>query len=238
MIGRFFKKPRFRTQHELIVKSRAFFKNFDQTRPLEEYNFVVLDTELTGMNRKKDEIISIGAVKIRNLQIDLGQTFHYYIRPRKLNHTEATLVHRITPDQLWEAPPLSEVIPKFVSFIGMDILVGHHIGLDMSFLHDATRRILNGTLVNPGIDTMRMAKGYKRVMLGHYHDMGEMSPRYNLRDLSHDFNLPDFEAHDALEDALQTAYLFLFLTKKFKAGGLISLRDLYLADRSGGMTDE
>jgi DNA polymerase-3 subunit epsilon len=231
-----FKKPPFWTQHELITNNRAFFKNFDQTRPLQNYNFVVFDMELTGMNQKKDEIISIGGIKVKNLQIDLGETFHYYIRPQKLDHTEATLIHRITPEQLRNAPPLSEIIPKFVSFAGMDLLVGHYVGLDMSFLNRATRKVLNGTLVNPGIDTMRMAKGYKRAMLGFYHDRGETSHKLSLQDLSHEFNLPVFDRHDALEDAMQTAYLFLFLIKKFKKGGLVSLRDLYHAGRSGGWT--
>ncbi len=236
MIGRFKYSRWFETQHELITKNREFFKDFDQTRPLQQYNFVVFDMEMTGMNRKKDEIISIGGIKIRNLQIDLGHTFHYYIRPQKINHTEATLVHRITPEQLREAPPLTEVIPKFISFIGTDLLVGHYVGLDMSFLHRATESVLNGTLANPGIDTMRMAKGYKRVMLGYYHDRGETAHKLSLRDLSREFNLPVFEAHDALEDAMQTAYLFLFFIKKFKKGGLVSLRDLYHVGRSGRWT--
>lgn len=231
------KKPHWLSpRHELIEKNRSFFRNFDQSRPLQEYNFVVFDLELTGMNRKKDEIISIGAVKIRDLQIDLGQTFHSYIRPNKLDHTEATLVHRITPEQLKNAPPLSEVIPKFVAFAGKDLLVGHYVSLDMSFLHRATETVLNGSLINPGIDTMRMAKGYKRVRLGYYHDRGETSHKYSLSDLSSEFNLPVFNPHDAFEDAMQTAYLFLFLIKKFKKGGLVSLRDLYHAGRSGGWT--
>ena len=68
--------PWFRPPDSRIISNRTFFKDFDQTRPLSEYNFVVFDTELTGLNRKKDEIISIGAVKIKDLQIDLGQTFH------------------------------------------------------------------------------------------------------------------------------------------------------------------
>lgn len=236
MIGLIKKQSWFWNRHKLIADNKAFFKNFDQTRQLHEYDFVVFDMELTGMNKKKDEIVSIGAVKIKDLQIDLGETFHYYIRPQKLEHTEATLVHRITPEQLREAPPLSDVIPKFVSFVGMDLLVGHYLGLDMSFLNRATEKVLNGTLANPGIDTMRMAKGYKRLMLGFYHDRGATSHKLSLKDLSREFNLPVFEAHDALEDAIQTAYLFLFLLKKFKKGGFVSLRDLYYAGRSGGWT--
>ena len=225
------KLPWFRPPDKFIVRNREFFKNFDQARPLSDYTFVVFDTELTGLNRKKDEIISIGAVKIKNLQIDLGETFHHYIQPQKLDHTEATLVHRITPEQLIEAPSLDDVLPEFLSFIGTDLIVGHYIGLDMSFIHRETHRRYHGTLVNPCIDTIRMAQGYKRVMFGHYHEEGSSSSRLSLHDLSSEFNLPFFEAHDALEDAVQTAYLFLFLVKKFHKGGLETLRELYQAGK-------
>ncbi len=231
MAGLLKKLPWFRQPDEFIVSNRDFFKNFDQTRPLSEYTFIVFDTELTGLNRKKDEIISIGAVKVKNLQIDLGETFHYYIQPQKLDHTEATLVHRITPEQLKEAPSLDDVLPEFLSFIGNDLIVGHYIGLDMSFIHRETQRRYNGTLVNPCIDTIRMAQGYKRVMFGYYHEEGASSSRLSLQDLSSEFNLPFFEAHDALEDAVQTAYLFLFLVKKFRKGGLETLRELYQAGK-------
>ena len=45
--------PWFRQPDSLIIENREFFKDFDQTRPLTEYSFVVFDTELTGLNRKK-----------------------------------------------------------------------------------------------------------------------------------------------------------------------------------------
>ena len=221
----------FKTPDGLIVENRDFFKDFDQTRPLADYSFVVMDTELTGLDRKKDEIISIGGVRIKNLQIDLGETFHHYIQPTKLDHTEATLVHRITPEQLKEAPSLEEVLPEFISFLGTDLIVGHYVGLDMSFLHRATEKMYNGTLVNPCIDTIRMAQGYKRVMFGYYHESSSSTNKLSLQDLSNEFNLPFFEAHDALEDAMQTAYLFLYLVKKFRKGGLVTLRELYQAGR-------
>lgn len=91
--------------HPLITKNREIFAHFDQSRPLTDYTFVVCDTELTGFDLKRDEIISIGAIVIRDLQIDLGATFHQYIRPKNTTHTQATLIHRITPQQLAEAPP-------------------------------------------------------------------------------------------------------------------------------------
>ncbi len=218
---------------QLIVDNRAFFRAFDQGRSLSEYDFVVFDTELTGLNRKKDEIVSIGAVHIRDLQIDLSSTFHRYVKPKNLDPTAATLIHRITPEQLKSAPAIEEVLPEFISFAGNSLLVGHYVGLDMSFLNRACQLYLGGTLDNPGVDTMRLARGYKRVLLGHYNDTRITSNSYRLEDLGREFNLPQFDPHDALEDAMQTAYLFLFLVKKFRRGGLSTLKELYQAGRTG-----
>ncbi len=225
----------FSSPDPLLQKNKDYFANFDQGRPLAEYTFVVCDTELTGLDWKKDELISIGAVMIKDLQIDLSSTFHHYIRPANLRHTLATLVHRITPEQLKKAEPIEEVLPLFLEYSHGSLLVGHHLMLDMHFLNKAAKAVLGGTLSNPGIDTMRMAQGYNRVQLGHYHEHNPREISYNLDDLGREYNLPLFKPHDALEDALQTAYLFLYLIKKFRKGGLVTLKDIYQAGRVGSL---
>lgn len=217
----------------LLKANKEFFAGFDQGRPLNKYTFVVCDTELTGLNKKKDELISIGAVMIRDLQIDLSSIFHRFIRPENLDPTRATLVHRITPEQLESAEPIEAVLPCFVEYIHGSLLVGHHLALDMHFLNKATRQVMGGTLSNPGVDTMRMAQGYNRVLLGHYHEHNPREISYNLDELGRKYGLPSFKPHDALEDALQTAYLFLFLIKKFRKGGLVTLKDIFQAGRIG-----
>lgn len=225
----------FRTPDPKLVANKEFFTSFDQGRPLADYSFVVCDTELTGLNKKKDELISIGAVKITNLQIDLSTMFHQFIQPRKMAHTQATLVHRITPEQLAQAEPAEIILPEFVEYIQGSLLVGHHLMLDMHFLNKAAKEIMGGTLSNPGIDTMRMAQGYNRVRLGHYHEHNPREMSYNLDDLGKEYGLPRFKPHDALEDALQTAYLFLYLIKKFRKGGLNTLRDIFQSGRVGSL---
>jgi len=218
-----------------LLANKEFFSHFDQGKPLAEYSFVVCDTELTGLNKKKDELISIGAVKITNLQIDLSSMFHHFVRPENMEHTLATLVHRITPEQLENAESAEEVLPKFVDYIHGSLLVGHHLVLDMHFLNKAAKRIMGGTLSNPGVDTMRMAQGYNRVRLGHYHEHNPREISYNLDDLGREYKLPVFKPHDALEDALQTAYLFLYLIKKFRKGGLVTLKDIFQSGRVGSL---
>jgi DNA polymerase-3 subunit epsilon len=217
----------------LLRENKEFFTGFDQGRPLAEYTFVVCDTELTGLNKKKDELISIGAVQIKNLQIDLSTMFHCFVRPENIDPTQATLVHRITPEQLESAEPIETVLPQFVKYIHGSLLVGHHLPLDMHFLNMATRKVMGGTLSNPGVDTMRMAQGYKRVQLGHYHEHNPREISYNLDDLGQEYDLPRFKPHDALEDALQTAYLFLYFIKKFRKGGLVTLKDIFQSGRVG-----
>ena len=220
--------------HPVLVRNRELFRDLDQGCPLGEYTFVVCDTELTGLNRRRDEIISIGAVRIVDLQIVPGATFYSLIRPGNIDFTQATLIHRITPEQLRDAPAMQDVLPDFVRFCGDALLVGHFVAIDMHFLNRAARRVLGGSLSNPSVDTMRLARAYKEARCRDYYGFCDQSMSYNLDDLSREFHLPRFKPHDALEDALQTAYLFLFLLKKFRRGGINTLRDLYRSGRALG----
>jgi DNA polymerase-3 subunit epsilon len=221
----------FRKPNPLLLRNQGLFADFDQSRPLNEYCFVVFDTELTGLNRRRDEIIAIGAVRIANLQIELGSCFHQYVRPHNLDHNQATFIHQITPDQLREAPPIEEVLPSFVEFCGDALLVGHFLNIDMDFLNRAAQKVLGGTLSNPGVDTMRLARAFKEAHLTSGFGHTDQSFSYSLDSLSEEFQLPRFKAHDALEDALQSAYLFLFLVRKLTTGRVRTLKDLYQAGR-------
>jgi DNA polymerase-3 subunit epsilon len=224
---------RLRKKAPLIDENRRYFSKFDHNGSLRDATFAVFDTEMTGLDPRSDEIVSLGAVKIHNLQIDLSETFHEHIQPGRLAHTEATLIHRITPEQLKQAPVLEEVMPRFIDFLGTSLLVGHCIGIDMDFLDRACRMLYGGKLANPTIDTMLLSRAYRRKLHGFYHDQGAGGESYNLHDLSSTFCLPVFERHNAMEDAMQAAYLFLFIVKKFCSGGLETLKDLYQAGREG-----
>jgi len=216
----------------LIKDNKAYFANFDQSGLISDYKFTVLDTELTGLDYKTDEIVSIGAVKIENLRIIVEKSFHVYVKPKKPLPKNSTLIHRITPQEIENAPMLETILPDFIRYCNKTLLVGHYIGLDMHFLNRAAKNILGGKLNNPCIDTMRLAQVYNEDQWGNYYDQFNYKISYNLDDLSKEYGLPLFQRHDALQDSLQTAYLFLFLVKKLHQGGLKTLKDLYMAGRS------
>jgi len=208
------------------------FEELDQNRPLEEYEFVVLDTELTGLSPRTDEIVSIGAVRVRELNIVPGEQFYTLVEPKIPLPKKSTLIHRITPDQVKGRPRLRQALPELMDFIGTSFIVGHYVGLDISFLNRASKDILGSPMVTPCLDTMRLAQVYQEALFEGYYDQYQQHLSYNLKDLAKHHGLPQFPAHNALHDALQTAYLFIFLVKKLKSHDIHTLRQLWLAGRS------
>ena len=105
-----------RDKHPAIIANHRRMERFDQTKPIETYQFVSLDTELTGLDLRRDAIVSIGAVRIEGLQIITGNNFFSYVRPKRSMPKVSTLIHRITPDQIESAPELRKVMPDFRGF--------------------------------------------------------------------------------------------------------------------------
>lgn len=230
-IRRTFRELAGKPEHDLLAENRDHFTGFDQHKPLTDYEFVVFDTELTGLSPRSDEIVSIGAVKIRNFQIS-ADSFYTLVAPRRDIPKTSTLIHRITPSQVKDAPRLRAVLPKFLKFCGKALLVGHNVGMDMSFLNRAAVDILGGKLHSPCVDTMRLAQVYQAELWENYYDKYDGGISYQLGDLTEKYGLPSFNLHNALHDSMQTAYLFLFLVKKLHSGGIETLHDLYMAGRS------
>lgn len=212
-----------------LLQMRKHFRNLDQKRSLADYTFCVVDTELTGLSPRRDEIVSIGAVRIRGLRIAPKDTFFTLVQPRMDLPKRSTLVHRITPTEVAHAPRLRTVLPRFIDFCDNSLIVGHHVGLDMSFLNRALKRIHGLPLNTPCLDTMRLARAYEEQLWEGFYDQFKMNVSYHLPDLAEAFGLPAFTAHHALADAFQTAYLFLFLVRKLSGGRLKTLQDLHNA---------
>ncbi len=212
--------------HPLLVQSKDYFSGLDKRKPLNEYNFVVLDTELTGLKVKKDELVSIGAVRIREMRIDIKDSFYFCVCPSGEVPKKSTLIHRITPSQARMAPPLEDALLAMLDYCGNSVIIGHNINLDMGVINRELTKHFSGELYNLCLDTMRLARVYEeRQWVGSLECCNTQSS-YNLKRLSQEYNLPLFAEHNALTDALQTAYLFLFLIHKLQDVSSWTLKDL------------
>ncbi len=216
----------------VLEENNRLCRSLDQTRPLEDYVYTVLDTELTGLSARREEIVSIGAVRVRGLAIMPGESFSILVRPSIPLPKTSTLIHRITPEAIAEAPPLAQVLPELIEFCKGTLIVGHHVGLDMSFLNRACKKYHGKPLANPCLDTMRMAMLWREKRTPSHYEQYNLSISYVLTDLAREFDLPLFTAHEALGDALQTAYLFIYLAKKIAGNSSLTLRELFRAGQS------
>ena len=202
------------------------------TRPLSELAFVAVDTELTGFDPRRHALVSIGAVRLPGLSIAAGETFYSLVRPLAAVPRTASLVHRLTEADLAAAPPVADALTAFLDFCGPAVWIGHHVDLDMAFLQAAARRCLDLDLTMPCIDTLRLAMSYEEQRLARQGGAAAFEHLdYALPALCRRYGLPAFAAHDARNDALQTAYLFLYLVGKLAQGRPMTLAGLWRAGR-------
>ncbi len=98
---------------------------------------VVLDTETTGLDfNKGDRLIEIGAIEVIN-HIATGNTFHSYLNPLIEGEmsNEAFKVHGLTTEFLSDKPLFSEIVEKFITFLGDSKLIIHNAKFDIGFIN-------------------------------------------------------------------------------------------------------
>lgn len=119
--------------------------------------YVCIDLETTGLDAKRDKIIEIGAVKVENNTIT-GKWKSFVNPGRKLDEKIVELTG-IRDEQLADAPKIGEVLPEFLEFAGEQVLLGHGVLFDFSFLKRAAvnERM---TFERQGIDTLKIARKY------------------------------------------------------------------------------
>ncbi len=203
--------------------------------PIEQLRFVALDTETTGLQSKSgDRILSIGAVGIKQLRIDLSDSFFAALNPERASLPETVKVHLITPEESRRAPAPELVIPKLLAFIGADVILGHHIRFDKAFLDNEICRLYGKPLYNAVVDTAELAYALDAKLRSS--ESGMQSPqeqqKYALDTLAQRYGIDTATRHDAWNDALCAAQLGIIFLKKLSAQGVRTLADLQLLTRT------
>ena len=191
------------------------------TTPVEQLRFVVFDTETTGLNPRKDRLLSIGAVTVLGGDIPLDQTFDREVGQQQLRPStgEAIAVHGILPHHATMAQPEEEVIRDFLGFLGDAVLVAHHVKFDVMMIEQALKKYGGGPLLNRRIDTVQLAQRAQRAGQG-------TTRAYKLDALAKQYDIPLHDRHTAAGDAYITAVLLLKLLHRLRHRGVHTLRDL------------
>lgn len=177
------------------------YRNLFDVPPTDEY--VCLDTETTGLNPRKDEILSIGAVIIKENKILMRKTLNIFVKPSKNVSAESIKIHRIRPVDLENAIDPKDAILELLDFIGCRPIVGYYIKFDMAMIGKYTKKYIGIKLPNESIEVSSM-----------YYKTRPKNSEYQFIDLKFDtimetLDIPVLGKHDALNDAIMTAMIFL-----------------------------
>jgi len=169
--------------------------------------YVVFDTETTGLNPTVDDILSIGAVKIRDNKIIASETFEVFIKTSSDIAPKSIEIHQIRNCDLENAKSIDEAIKSFLEFIGSRPLVGYYLEFDINMINKYIKPMLGITLPNRAIEVSET----------YFDKTIEFIPQGNI-DLRFDTilkncDVPDMGAHNAVNDAIMTAMIYLKLTK-------------------------
>jgi DNA polymerase-3 subunit epsilon len=195
---------------------------------IDEIQAVVIDTELTGLDHKCDNIVSLGAVKVNGSRVEIGQTFYQLVNPGREMRAQTVMVHEITPSEIQEKPDIVPVLGDFLDYCGNDIIVGHFINIDLSFINRELRKIDDRTLANPVIDTMALMHYWRANSAGQGPDRFT-AESFELVAIAKELGVQVQGAHNALMDAFMTAQVYQRLLPRLKEKGLRTLGDLLRA---------
>ena len=194
--------------------------------PPRQHRFVVFDTETTGLQSGKDQLLSIGAFGISQDMLHTADHFSCLVQQQVIPNPQNIAIHGILPQSTREGVPEHLAIQDFVRFCGNAILVGHHVGFDLEYLHHALQKIIPGARIqNKSVDIINLVRKLDR-----YRDpLYDTAQAYSLEQLCARFEVTTVERHTASGDAWTTAILFLKLLKKIERGGWHKTRHLLYA---------
>ncbi|BAK72510.1 MAG: 3'-5' exonuclease [Arcobacter sp.] len=193
-IKNYFNKKNLKDQKYLFL----FDKSFDN-------EYVCFDCETTGLNPKKDDIISIGAVIIKDNTIVSSKKFIKFIKPKTKLQAEAIKIHHIRECDLNDAEEIDEVITEFIDFIGNRPLVGYFLEFDIAMINKYLKPKLGITLPNKAYEVSEIYHDYKIEIIPQSH----IDLRFNS--IMEELNIPNLGKHDAYNDAIMTAMIFIKL---------------------------
>lgn len=192
----------------------------DLTLPFHKSQMLSVDMEMTGLNPKQNEVISIGWVPIVDGEIILADARLIMVKPEG-GVGDSAAIHGIHDRHLIDAMPLNLALEQLFLALEGRVLVAHHGALDIAFIQQAAKRLYGHKLPFDLLDTLLIEA--KRL-----HRQGEHYDKQLLRLYAccERYGLPPLAAHNALSDSLATAQLLLAQVAAVGGGSKLTIKQM------------
>ena len=164
-------------------------------------DYVALDLEMTGLSPRKDAILEIGAVKVRDMEV--METYTAMVNPGFPVPEHVTKLTGITTEMAQQGREIHTVLPEFLEFCGQSVILGHNIGFDFGFLQQNAAN-MGKTFPDMAIDTLAIARKF----------LPEL-PSRKLGDLCDHYQIREERWHRACDDADAASRLYQKLAEAF-----------------------
>ena len=188
---------------------------------LEDLSAISLDTETTGLNVRRDRMLSVAAVPLHGSKIYGAVVFDRLVNPGNRIPPGSTAVHSITDAMVADAPAFRSIADDLAAFCGERVWVGHNIGFDIAILRREAKLADLPWREPVGLDTLRL-----------YAALYPEAPDVELDAVAADLDVDVRGRHTALGDALVTAEVYRRLLPLLGAAGIRTLGEaLAFAER-------
>lgn len=180
--------------------------------------YVVIDMEMTGLSARKDKILEIGAVRIKDGTVE--DEYQTLVNPNVEIRERITDITGISTDMVQDKPLVGEILQDFFQFIGESVLIGHSLIYDYSFMMQAAYDNKMYDMFKRkwyGIDTLKITK--KNVPEGEEKTLSALCTKYGISDEGH---------HRALNDVYMTNRLYVKLCEEFEKDGKVFVAEEYV----------
>jgi DNA polymerase-3 subunit epsilon len=172
--------------------------------------WVSLDCETTGLDVRRDHIVSIGAVRIQGQRILTSQRLELLVRPPHGVRADSVRIHQLRERDLAKGLPVQDAVLQLLHFIGSRPLVGYYLEFDLAMINRVLRPLLGIALPQPRNEVSALYYDHKfRQLPPHRQQSPEIDLRFDT--LMRDLGLPQSRAHDAVNDAVMAALAFIKL---------------------------
>ncbi len=183
-----------------------------------EAELAVVDLELTGLDLRRDDIVSYGGVVVRRGRVVASTVLYGLVKPRRPVSAESIAVHALRPADLEGAPGLDACVHGLAALLTGRVLVAHAAWVERAFIGRAFAEF-GLRLDGPVLDTAALAREAGLAPAG-----GGTEP--SLEVLAARLGLPVHTTHHAAGDALTTATLLLALVARLERSAPQTVRSL------------
>lgn len=177
------------------------------TPPPDEW--VTIDCETTGLDTRRDQIVSVAAVRIAGNRLLTSQRLELLVRPERKLKDAAVRVHQLREQDLAHGLDPEQAMRRLLAFIGARPLVGYYLEFDVAMLNREIWPLLGVRLPQPMIEVSSMYYDWKNQQLPPHERGGTIDLRFAT--MMNTLDLPTRDAHDALNDAVMAGLAFVKL---------------------------